>query len=293
MVEAFEMVLVVKNKKGEVMKKGISIHIGLEYFNPKEYEGQRGVLPTCKQDMLEMQKIAKNQKFTSSQLLLNEKATRDNVVSVITLASQELHKGDMLFISYSGHGTYFEDKTKGRDEKEDESWCLYDGFLLDDELHYFWTLFNEGVRIFMISDSCHSGTMAKYIVNENTPIEESFSKDTAKNLYLKRKKYYDEIKQRANRAKEKEIKATVMFIAGCQDNESSYIFPPDKNSLLTLVLNKVWNDGEFEGTTKEFFEAIKKRVRDIAKKKRKYQTPNLYVIGKENRAFQNQKPFSI
>ena len=287
------------DKKGKPMPKGISIHIALEHFNPKDYGGNDGALPTCKKDMQDMEKIANLQNFESIEVLFNEDATRENVVNSITLASSHLKSGDMLFLSYSGHGTLFEDEDgdEAQDDSEgkshDEAWCLYDGFLLDDELHYFWTLFEEGVRIFMISDSCHSGTMAKDTLNEGLPIEKSFSKDEAKNLYLKRKSYYDEIKERASRAKEKEIKATVVLIAGCEDDESSHIFPPDENSVLTVVLNEVWSEGAFEGTTVEFFDEVKEKVVREAYKKKKFQTPKLYVIGRENEAFSQQKPFVI
>ena len=290
------MIVIGKDKE---MKKGISIHIALEHFNPKEYGGNNGALPTCKKDMLDMQKIAKYQEFESTKLLLNEKATRDNVIDALTVASKSLKSGDMLFLTYSGHGTLFEDEDGDEEvdnadgKKHDEAWCLYDGFLLDDELHYFWTLFEEGVRIFMISDSCHSGTMSKDIFNEGLPIEKSFSKDEAKSIYLERKEYYDEIKERASRAKESEIKATVVLIAGCEDDESSHIFPPDENSVLTVGLNEVWSEGNFEGTTVEFFDEVKERVVNKAFKKKKFQTPKLSTVGRDNEAFKVQRPFVI
>ena len=66
------------------------------------------------------------------------------------------------------------------------------------------------------------------------------------NLYLKRKVYYDEIRERTLKTEDKEIKSTVLLIAGCEDAESYHVFPPYKNSALTLALNRIWSDGEFE-----------------------------------------------
>ena len=281
------------------MSKGISIHIGLEYFNPAEYGGSSGKLPTCKKDTLDMEAIALSQNFEQTKVLLNEDATRENVVDALKEASELLTMGDMLFISYSGHGTYFEDQDGDEEADDDdgkhhdEAWCLYDGFLLDDELHYFWTLFDEGVRVFMISDSCHSGTMTKAIFDDRTPIEKSFSKEEAQTLYLKRKEYYDQILERASTAKSKEIKATVALISGCQDDESSHIFPPSENSLLTEAVNEEWAEGSFSGTVIEFFTQVRDNVTDKARRKKKYQTPKYYVIGKSAFKFEQEQPFEI
>ena len=38
----------------------------------------------------------------------------------------------------------------------DETGCLYDGELIDDELYAALANFAAGVRIFVLSDSCHS-----------------------------------------------------------------------------------------------------------------------------------------
>ena len=51
--------------------------------------------------------------------------------------------------------------TRTVDENEDgydETWVLYDRQLVDDELYTLWSKFAPGVRIVVLSDSCHSGT---------------------------------------------------------------------------------------------------------------------------------------
>src|SRR4030065_82189 len=52
------------------------------------------------------------------------------------------------------------------DDGLDETWCLYDGEFLDDELFELWTKFQPGVRILAFSDSCHSGTVLKMIKSD-------------------------------------------------------------------------------------------------------------------------------
>ena len=46
-------------------------------------------------------------------------------------------------------------------DKQDETWCLYDGQLIDDELYFELSRFKAGVRILVLSDSCHSGTVTR------------------------------------------------------------------------------------------------------------------------------------
>nr|WP_304521779.1 caspase family protein [Bacillus toyonensis] len=65
-----------------------------------------------------------------------------------------------FFVSYSGRGGQ---NRKRNDETDgfDETRCLYDGQFTDDELYSLWHLFKEDVRIIVLSDSCHSGTVTR------------------------------------------------------------------------------------------------------------------------------------
>jgi len=277
------------------MAKGISIHIGLEYIDPKHY-GSDGVLRTCGKDCLDMKEIAEAQNFESTIVLLNEEGTRDTVIQAITHASEELVDGDILFLSYSGHGASIPDESGDEEDGKDESWCLFDGYLLDDELYALWTSFEEGVRIMVISDSCHSGTVTKVVPGQDPEtmiILKNFPEEEAKRVYIEHKSFYQKIKAKAMESKEKEVKASVKLIAGCQDIESSYVLPSDENSLLTMEINRVWDAGQFVGTTVEFFEQVKKGVKDIAYENRIFQEPNLYDVGMKNEKFDTQKPFGI
>ena len=278
------------------LKKGISIHIGMEYIDPEHYNGSDGALRTCGKDCLDMQELAESQNFESTTVLMNESATRDAVTKAIADTAEKLEAGDMLFISYSGHGSSIPDESADEDDGKDESWCLFDGFLLDDELYALWTKFKEDVRIIIVSDSCHSGTITKVLPGEDVNsviISKHFPDEEAKKVYLAHKGFYLKVKALAVESKDKEVKASVKLIAGCQDIESSYVLPNDENSLLTRELNRVWDAGQFVGTTPEFFEKIKKGVKSIAYDNRIYQEPNLYDVGKKNEQFDTQKPFGI
>ena len=65
----------------------------------------------------------------------------------------------LLIFTYSGHGGQTPKKSNASNETDgkDEFLCLYDGYILDDEL---WIIFGECKgRILFIVDACHSSTM--------------------------------------------------------------------------------------------------------------------------------------
>jgi len=288
------------------MSKGISIHIGMHHYDSEHY-GDEGLLETCEQDAMDMRDIADSQNFDST-LLLTEEATCDKLIEKLRLASRTLVAGDMLFFSYSGHGGSVPDRDgdEGADDYADETMCLYDRQFIDDELAQLWTLFDEGVRILVVSDSCHSGTVTKApkIKKEDSDEDDipafkvkTLSYRKALEVYRKNKTAYEELFENMLPVDKKEIKASIKLIAGCQDDEFSFVLPYAQNSLFTDKLNKIWDSGQFVGTTDEFFEQIKEAVSSVELKdeygKILTQTPNLYTIGKEDPEFDSQRPFGI
>ena len=278
------------------MNRGISIHIGVNYVDREHYGNDVIPLDTCEQDAKEMQSIALSQNFKSSFLLLSENATRDAVKSAIESASRELKEGDILLVSYSGHGGFIADISGDEEDGLDETWCLYDAQLLDDELNQLWTLFNEGVRIFILSDSCHSGTVAK-ARNEPEVDTKLFKKkllsyEVGKNIYFANKDFYRNLEIEVGDVDEKEIKASIKLFAACQDPQVSYTLMLAENSIFTAKVKEVWNKGQFVGTYEEFFEMVKEKVSSLDFLPT-VQTPNLYNIGKANPKFDNMKPFGI
>lgn len=70
----------------------------------------------------------------------------------------------LLFIAYSGHGTYVTDKTGDEKDSRDECLCPIDcdksGYIVDDDIKT--NLINKlgaNVKLVFISDSCHSGSV--------------------------------------------------------------------------------------------------------------------------------------
>ena len=80
--------------------------------------------------------------------------------------------GDTVVITYSGHGTWVRDTDGDEPDGRDEALVPYDiadkGPLLDDELYDILCDRARGVRAVMISDSCHSGTVARFAPSTRT-----------------------------------------------------------------------------------------------------------------------------
>lgn len=280
-------------------KKGMSLHIGVNSVNPDHYGGWAGPLNACEADAEDMMSLAVNGDF-DSQILLTGEATRQAVIGAIKQAAEKLSDGDIFLVTYSGHGGQVADVNGDEQDLRDETWCLYDGQLIDDELANFWSLFQRGVRIFVLSDSCHSGSVSRAPVARadpqlrlSAPLAEILGTDEvrtrcmpdehAARTYRTNKKFYDDI-QRALPKKLPEVDASVRLISGCQDNQLS--LDGTFNGLFTGQLLRVWSSGNFSGNYSEFHKAIVLRMPPS-------QTPNHFVTGAANLAYDEQKPFQI
>lgn len=272
------------------MVNGISLHIGLNSVDPIHYEGWSGPLNACEADANAMQNIALSKGFTATSLL-TKSATRQNVINRITEAANQLNSGDIFLLSYSGHGSQAPDLNGDEDDAEDETWCLYDGQLIDDELYALWSLFRSGVRVLVLSDSCHSGTVAKAILLESSRLEEehkvyrAMSVDVAVRVYQGNKDFYDKILSDPKLKETKnKIQASILLLSGCQDWQLS--LDGTFNGLFTAKLLITWNNGSFIGSYKAFHQYIAHIMPEDQK-------PNYYTIGALNTEFEEQNPFTI
>jgi peptidoglycan hydrolase-like protein with peptidoglycan-binding domain len=146
---------------------GLSLHIGLNRVDSAAYSFTVPELLGCINDAKDMQDIARNKGFLTRQLLDGD-ATSSAVVSKIEQAAERLQPGDIFWISYSGHGSQIPDPSEP--DQKSETWVLWDRQLIDNELFALWGRFRAGVRILLISDSCHSGTMARVIARANSAV---------------------------------------------------------------------------------------------------------------------------
>lgn len=282
------------------MTKGISLNIGLNAVDAGHYQGWSGALRACEADADDMRAIASARSFRS-RLLLTSAATRDAVRGAIAGAAAELVAGDIFFLSYAGHGGQVPDRNGDEDDAQDETWCLYDGQLIDDELAALWAMFVPGVRILVVSDSCHSGTIVRELFlstlvatgalhalmarTDERPALRAMPDDVAQRVYRANRAFYDRLQGSlpGDRAASPP-RASVLLISACQDNQQSA--DGAFNGLFTSNLLRVWKQGDFTGDYRAFHKAIVARMPPI-------QTPNYFRIGAHDPTFDAQTPFTV
>lgn len=268
------------------MATGISLHIGLNTVDPNHYNGWDGRLTACEADAKDMAAIAKKHGFASSSLLLTKDATVTAVVDAIQTAAKKLAKGDLFLLTYSGHGGQVPDKNVDEVDRTDETWVLYDRQLVDDELYALYSKFKSGVRVLVLSDSCHSGTVTRALPPWELPqpAVRAMPPDVGLRTYRQNKAVYDAVQRDNPAAEAVRVKATVLLISGCQDNQVSLDGP--RNGLFTGTMKKVWNNGKFKFGYQRFHDTIVTKMPPT-------QTPNYYLVGSANPAFESQLPFTI
>jgi hypothetical protein len=288
--------------------KGLGLHVGLNFVDPKHYGGWDGELAACENDAHDMAALAKTRGIKSS-ALITKKATRAAVLAGLRSAAKALKSGDFFFLTFSGHGGQVKDASGEEPDKKDETWCLYDAQLIDDELYFELSKFGAGVRILVLSDSCHSGTVTREREDPPPPGLRSKMMPLAigDRVYRAHADFYDKLQADVMKAAggkpvidpdaalaqltvsgrlnsiASEFKASSILISGCQDNQSSY--DGNQNGAFTEQLLKVWDHGAFAGNYMSFHARIKARMPG-------YQTPNLFTLGKAG-AFMAQKPFTV
>ncbi len=264
------------------MSVGYSLHIGLNRIEPIHYAGSAGRLRGSESDALAMQSIAKSMGFVDK-ILVTKDAIRERVINLITDASRKLLPGDFFFISYSGHGGLLPNLNNDPEPVGyDQTWCLFDAQLVDDELKYFWASFKPGVRILVVTDSCFSGTLLKFHI-ESVKNSKILPPTVLKETYSRNQNFYDRILTQPNVPDER-INANVLLLASCRDNQESLDGP--FNSVFTEQLLNVWNTGSFIGTYQTFIDEISRSTPST-------QIPQLKGAGIPNIIFLNSQPFKI
>jgi hypothetical protein len=129
-----------------------------------DYPGTDSDLSGCVNDCNDWAAALANRGFAVAQLM-DRQATKANMMAAIGDLVDKAVAGDRIVLTYSGHGTWVPDGDGDEPDGRDEALCPWDigqgNVLLDDELRELFSKRARGVRLLMISDSCHSGSVTK------------------------------------------------------------------------------------------------------------------------------------
>ena len=285
-----------------------SLHIGINVVSAAHYAGWTGPLAACEFDANDMAAIARARGMKST-LLITRKATRAGVLAAIRKSARALEQGDLFFLSFSGHGGQVPDVSGEEPDKLDETWGLFDGQLIDDELYLEFSRFKAGVRILVLSDSCHSGTVVRAgrpppATQEQRP--RILPPAVGMRVYAENQAFYDRLQLEVVKAAGgavsdpdtalaqvavsqrltgivKDFLPSLILISGCQDNQFS--MDGNHNGAFTEQLLKVWNHGSYKGSYASFHARIRAALPPT-------QSPHLFTLGPAVR-FLKEPPFSI
>lgn len=219
------------------------------------YPGTSAQLHGCVNDAHDWAELLLTQGY---EVVVAEEATLqttvDNLVDLVGRAGY----GDRLVFTYSGHGTWIPDRDGDEADGRDEAMVMADyrqgGLLLDDTLQSIFSRLKVGTGALILSDSCHSGTVSRFVGPTSPPGGAKF---------LSPVQFIDGLTQeRAVALEEKAAsipRQTSSLISGCGDLEYSYdaSFDGRPNGAFSRVAIDTYTPGQ---SLASWFAAIRKRL---------------------------------
>jgi len=203
----------------EPQKKRVGLMFGLNYENLHASYRLNG----CINDVNDMQALLRTtgictevSVFTSPQ-----DTRRDAILQQLTQLSQRSKVEDigLVWIHYSGHGSYVRDLN--REERDGNDECLVPsdfqaaGMILDDQLRSIFDEFSPNCRVIATMDACHSGTMGDLKYMWSIPALPRIQ-NQSQNQRINQAMTYGSSIQNATKCD-----ADIVMISGCSDPQTS------------------------------------------------------------------------
>lgn len=188
--------------------KRLAICVGLDRVDPDAYDGWDGECPGADLDIHRQAVKCHRAGFDGVTVLFNESARPAYLKPVFEEACDVLGPDDLFALIFSGHGGSWRDLDGDEEDGRDETLALWDGELVDDKIAEYLCAVPADVRIWLFTDSCHSGTVHRGIerrrrrrrIDQSRPIK---------------------LRERSVRG----MQASLLHFAGCADDRYSYGVP--------------------------------------------------------------------
>ncbi len=281
----------------------VSLHIGLNHVDQVHYGNGLINLDFCIFDSEAMRDVALDRGFRSQTHLTDDAATRDAVFEVCADAAKRLKSGDIFMFTYAGHGgqvkDFNNDEAAGPDQDLfDETLCLYDAMMIDDELYKIWSDFAEGVRILAVFDCCHAGSMLRAGTSPAAQPQSGQGKTrmmslaTAAQVYRANADFYRSLPSSTvgpnvmtpYHELSFPVAASVLQLSACQSNQKAQ--EDLGNGLFTASILETLAEPGAQNGYRTFRDRCAARMPS-------WQSPNFWTVGRPDVAFEAQRVFSI
>ena len=170
-------------------------------FGINDYGGSENDLRGCLNDIeLAADRLANFQ----VRMFKDRQVTKANFLAQVNYALANALPGDVIYIHYSGHGTFVKDRNGDEVDGYDEALFCYDGPLIDDDLNHALRATPEGVTVVLLLDSCYSGTATRDVFSKGRFLQ--FEPVKKEHVRVKRK-FYDYM--------------SWIVLSGCAENQTS------------------------------------------------------------------------
>ena len=131
-----------------------------------ETSARFGECPGCEKDAKRIHDLMSSRFGYSGDVLISDKARKSEVERLLKAGIESTGENGLFMFFYSGHGG--QESLGGKEpdgsDSADEYLCLYDTYMLDDEI---WNIVSRCKgRVLLYFDACHSATMYRSIKSD-------------------------------------------------------------------------------------------------------------------------------
>jgi metacaspase-1 len=231
-----------------------------------DYPGTNMDLDGCVNDAKDWQEFLEGRGYRVD-ALHNREATRARITEALRTVIGQATEHDAVVFTFAGHGSWLPDDDRDEPDARDEMMCPYDvmheQYLLDDDLYEIFCAKHAGARIYVVADSCHSGSVSRYasapVQPDRAPLKARFLPPYA---FARGNRLFERAIDRAiNTPAPTKLRYPAVLFAGCLDTEFSYdtSFNGRPNGAFTRVAIDALRDGSI-ATPRALHDAVRQKL---------------------------------